>query len=380
MAPKINPSKVRAAIAPLIPANDSTAAPNDFPFSAQRTRAGRRLPPYYLVYFLLVDLLNFKNLGRFEKVAWSVPIDFQGRAFLIEHRKLGIGVFAEKLPDDEAAADEIVRLLHAGVQVAQPYFEQLASAAVAGSRLNVVNRSSDLFDKYSYHVRLYRAKQASAERRKDERVVTVSGNMTTTVFPSFGLRREASWLAAAAIESFFSWTEHVFIHLAILTGKCITGARVAELARSDWSTKFKAALDLGDRTSKRFYEQLLAVRRQIRNFIAHGSFGKGSEAFSFHSPIGAVPVRFTSRPDEFRFGRGVAFGESEAIDLIEAFVGHLWSGARGPARIYLESNLPAILPLAANGDYGRAMGSESEMSDFTDRLVGQWDDAANMDW
>lgn len=380
MATKDHPSKAHAAIAPLIPANDSTAAPKDLLFSAQRTKAGRELPPYYLVYFLLVDLLNFNNLGRSEKIAWSVPVDYQGRAFLIEHRKLGLGVFAEKLPEDEAAAAEIVRLIHAGVKVAQPYFEQLASDAVAGSQLNVVNRSSDLFDRYSYHVRLYKAKQASAERRKHERIVTVSGNMTTTSFPSVGLCREASWLAVAAVESFFSWTEHIFIHLAILTGECTTGARVAELAGSDWPTKYKTALDLGDRTSKRFYDKLLAVRRQIRNFIAHGSFGKRGEAFSFHSPVGAVPVRFTNRPNEFRFGRGVAFGESEAIAVIEEFVDHLWSGPRGPARVYVESNLPAILPLAANGDYRRAMASESEMSDFTDRLVGQWDDAANMDW
>jgi hypothetical protein len=42
-----------------------------------------------VVYFLLVDLLGFKNLGTFEKIAWSVPVDFEGRAFLIEHRKAG---------------------------------------------------------------------------------------------------------------------------------------------------------------------------------------------------------------------------------------------------------------------------------------------------
>ncbi len=380
MATKDIRRKARAAIAPLMPANCRTDAPNDFLFSAQRTEAGHRLPPHYLVYFLLVDLLRFRNLGKFEKIAWSVPVDFEGKAFLIEHRKFGIGVFAESLPDDEAAAAEIVRRIHASLKVARPYMDQLATDAVAGSQLNVVNRCTDLFERYRYHVQLYKAKHADAERRKDEQVVTTKGNARTVAFPAFALRRQAEWLAVAAIESFFSWTEHAFVHLAILAGKCTTGAEVAELARCDWRTKYKAALDLGDPVSKRFYDDLLSARRQIRNFISHGSFGKRGEAFSFHSSAGAVPVRFADHPDEFRFGLNGAFAASESIRAIERFVTHLWSAPRGPARIYLESDLPLVLTLAAKGDYKRAMASESEMRDFTDRLVGMWDNAANMDW
>jgi hypothetical protein len=77
----------RRALGPVVPATDQTVADKEFLFKAKRTNAGRALPPYYLFYFLLIDLLGFKNLGKFEKVSWSVPIDFKGRAFLIEHRK-----------------------------------------------------------------------------------------------------------------------------------------------------------------------------------------------------------------------------------------------------------------------------------------------------
>ena len=64
----------RRAINPLKPADASTQAPNrNFLFDAARSDAGRNLPPYHLVYFLLVELLGFKNLGQFEKLAWSIP-------------------------------------------------------------------------------------------------------------------------------------------------------------------------------------------------------------------------------------------------------------------------------------------------------------------
>ena len=68
-----------------------------------RTEAGRGLPPYYLVYFLLVDLLKFPSLGQWEKTAWTVPVRFRGRLYGIEHRKMGLGVFEPNLdPIDPA--------------------------------------------------------------------------------------------------------------------------------------------------------------------------------------------------------------------------------------------------------------------------------------
>ena len=71
------------AIAPLMPADNQSVAPNDMLFAAKRTNAGRQLPEPYLVYFLLVDLLDYKDLGRWEKLAYSIPVDFNGTAYLV---------------------------------------------------------------------------------------------------------------------------------------------------------------------------------------------------------------------------------------------------------------------------------------------------------
>ena len=38
---------------------------------SSRTNGGRSLPEYYLVYFMLVDLLGFPNMGQWEKSAWT---------------------------------------------------------------------------------------------------------------------------------------------------------------------------------------------------------------------------------------------------------------------------------------------------------------------
>jgi hypothetical protein len=197
------------------------------------------------------------------------------------------------------------------------------------------------------------------------------------------LQQEANWLALAAIDSFFSWTEHVFIHLAILQGKCITGNDIARLAVANWDAKFKAALDINEPDTKHYYDELTVIRRQLRNFVSHGSFGKQGEAFSFHSGTGAVPVSLPYREHgvSFRLGIGIEFVDHDAITLIHDFIGHLWSGPRRPARIYLQhEDLPLILTMAQSGEYARGMASEEEMTELVDHLSRERDRHANMDF
>ena len=155
------------------------------------------------------------------------------------------------------------------------------------------------------------------------------------------------------------------------------------MARAEWSDKYKAALDLSDPQDKRFYDELGIMRRQLRNFVAHGAFGKDGGAFHFHSTAGAVPMLLPHNRDHssFRFGQGVNPKPDEAIDLIRAFMAHLWSGPRAAAKIYVQDYaLPLILTSVANGTYAQAMSSEEAMTEHADHLVRLMDLHANMDF
>lgn len=366
-------------------------------FPQWRTSGGRALPEYYLVYFLLVDLLGFDDLGQFEKVAWIVPVRFHGRLYSIEHRKFGIGIFAPSFTGEsdevtalsemaETDASHMAAAIAKSVSIAEPYFEWRAEQAVLSSRLNVQNISHDLFDRYICFRDRFSSLTLEADRRKEESHVTTSmlsdGNVSRAgIFPSYALYREAKWNGEAAIDAFFSWTEHVFIHLAILQGRASSGEEIAALAEADWKTKCKAALDLSDRETKEHYDKLLDLRAQIRNFMAHGAFGKRGEAFKFHSGAGAVPVLLTSRQQhKYSLTGTAAFDEGAAIAAIEAFIPHIWSGTRGPARHCIFSELPTVLTLVADGTYANAMHSEHEMAEFVEYMTRQRDDASNMDW
>jgi len=383
---KLKP-KIKYALKPIKPAYKNTKADNNFLFKAQRTNAGRSLPDYYLVYFLLHNLLGFNDLGKFEKVAWSIPIEFNKKAFLIEHRKFGVGIFASDPKKDESDAEQIVRKIQKAVKIAKPYFEWLANQAVSKSELNINNKSNSLYERYDFFLRLYHKKIKEAKIRKDEihkkARKTKYGIITTYHIPYYKLRTNAKWLAIATIDAFFSWTEHLFIHLAVIAKGLYSGKEIAVLAEKEWQEKFKKALTLKDKDIKKYFDELIIIRRQLRNFIAHGAFGKNGEAFKFHSNAGTVPVLMPHQKGRNRFvlSTDLTFNEEAVLKTISDFIRYLWSSNIEPGMYYImESGLPTILPMAKDGDYLKAMKSREAMESLVSYLSYQFDMAANMDW
>ncbi len=379
--------KAARAIDPIRPLDEYGENLKNSLFSPQRTEAGRQLPPYYLVYFLLVDLLGFRNLGQFEKLAWSVPVEYNGNAYVIEHRKMGLGVFVDNPHAHENEVRDLVNKIHKATKASQPYFEWRADNAVSKSELNVTNHTDPLYQRFEYFLgeydKLVNAFQKEVKRRRSLSFEERMAERTKMFDEPYSLTERIAWMAITVIESFFSFTEHVFIHLSILLGKITTGKQVTALAEADWPQKYKAVFDIDDPEAKRFYDDLVEIRRQHRNFVAHGAFGKRGEAFTFHSGAGATPVLLPHMRGSKKFALDgpLTVEDPEAIGVIVSFVEYLWSGPREPARLYLQrTTLPVILTMASDGTYARAMGSCEDMDHFVNYLVNQWERSLNMDW
>ncbi|MCP1994385.1 hypothetical protein [Flavobacterium sp. HSC-61S13] len=366
-------------LSPIKPADNETKAEKDFLFSAIRSDAGREIQDYYLVYFLFVKLLGFKNLGQFEKIAWSVPIDYNGKAFLIEHRKFGVGIFIQN-KDDEEEAKIITKKINGAIKSSRPYFNYLANEAVKSSKINIVNNNEDLFNRYNYFLKLYKSEFEEKENKNKEQI-TFENKFVFGSSDYIHLRNSTKWLAISVIEAFFSWTEHLFIHLSVITQKIKTGGEVSRLIDAEWKDKFRMAIS--DHTLEKYFNDLLLIRNQVRNFVAHGAFGKDGNAFYFHSGAGAVPVimDFNRNKNRFSFSGKLSFNDEEVINLIELFINDLFTSNLKPALIYTqENNLITILPHASNGFYESAMQDVETMEKFCHYLHNMFDNAANMDF
>lgn len=363
-------SQIEKILHPIKTIDGKTKADKDFLFTAKESQASKSLPSKYLLYFMLVDLLGFRNLGRFEKIAWSVPVDYNGKAFLIEMRKMGLGIFVHDLDEDDEASKIIAEKLKVAVKIAMPYFSSLAGIAISKSEVNVVNNCHYLFEKYNYFLKSYEKSQ------KED-----SESFEAKYIPNYK-SLETGWLALSVMDSFFSWTEHVFIHIWILSKSIVSTEKIDELSRSDWGAKFKSALSLDEPEIMINYTKLVEIRKHLRNHIAHGAFGKEGRAFHFHSVIGAVPIRLThSKENPFEITEEMEFDDLEVIDVLKSFINLLWSGKRKCLYIYLQSyNFPTILTMVADGSYSKAMKSEKKMKAFVDELEGRVNRVRNMDW
>ena len=373
-------------LSPIIPANDETKAEKIFLFTAIRSKSSYILPEYYLIYFLFYELLKYKNSGQYEKIAWSFPIDYKGKAFLIEHRKFGVGIFINSESDENEAA-EIAKKINGAVKSIRLFYDYLAEKGVNDSKINVVNNNHDLYERFLYLLKLHKAENKKYLKYKDQYKVTTKKSKyeesTHHKSLSSGYLKNANWLAISCIEAFYSWTEHLFIHLAIIYNGLSDGKEIAKLINEERKTKFKSAIPLKTAVEQIFLNELSIVRQQLRNFVAHGAFGKDGNAFSFHSGAGAVPVLMNHKKtrNKFSFHGTLSFDEQKVIELIEEFIKYLWASEMKPAMFYTqECDLPTIVPYAKNGFYRMAVESMENMEPVAEKIMRDWDNAANMDW
>ena len=157
-----------------------------------------------------------------------------------------------------------------------------------------MNNNQRLYDRFQYLLTLYKKERVKYRKNKNN-VKTVSkvfkhGSMTSSINLGSQYYQNANYIAISCIEAFFSWTEHLFVHLAVVAENMASGVDITTLIEAEWKTKFKAAIKNNSKEANKFYDELLIVRQQLRNFVAHGAFGKNGNAFQFHSGTGAVPV------------------------------------------------------------------------------------------
>lgn len=382
-ADEIEAIRVRAlrALGLIQPASLEIVAEPNVVFGAQRTDAGRSLPPYYVVYFLLVDLLNFRNLGRFEKVDWSVPVAYRGKVFLVEHRKFGLGIFCVDPAANEEGAAYVRNRITKACQAARPYFQHVAKQAMENGHLTVHNNHAQLFGRLRDLLGRYRAALKAEEKAILKPPVVKhfpNGGMSSSWKHRTVASNRVAWLAQGVIEAFFSWSEHSLIHLAVIDGRIEGGPSLLKITMGEWKEKYKLALDVAEQHWKAHYDVLIQVRNEHRNFTAHGAFGKDGQAFSFHSSAGAVPLSLADDDSgQPTFVPRPTLSDRDAVAAIEAWIAD-FQRLKAPQWMYLESTLGSILTFRK--EYALATSSVEEMSQFIDHMERMVDDHANMDW
>ncbi|MEG4434411.1 hypothetical protein QUA95_30590 [Microcoleus sp. F10_A2] len=369
----------RRAISPIEPCQSEISETGK-----SMTFKGIRHSEYYLIFMLLVDLLGFKYWGPGEKVAYIIPVAFKGRRYTIIYAKFGMKI--EYRDGGDGAA--VYAALKRGMKAAKPYYLWRAAQASETSDLNLISKCPQLWEKYVFLKEQSEALMLKFEAEKDNPVIEEgydedgSFSWSTVRYPAYDFYKQAAWLHEAAVDAFFAWCEQALVHIAVLLCKLTNGKQIADLLNRDFGEKCKLVLDLSETEDKSAYDDIIELRAQLRNYVAHGSFGKDGSTFQFHSRVGAVPLKILESRTSSEFSFGVESPREWKNDYsrIDRFLSQLWSGVRSPAKHYLDAGLPCVLTYTTNGTYQRAMESDDEMREFVDYLSMEIDNAANMDF
>ncbi len=375
---------------------------NEMKISSTKVYRGT-LPKYYLVYFLFVDFLNFTKFGPFEKIAYIIPFKYKGNFFRIEYRKFGMVLVGEEAANFEPVKNVII----GAVRASEKYYSKMAEDSLSGCNLNVVNSSAKLWQKFEFFKRSYFELNKDSENKKielDQRqknpkdIKSPADWINDNALATTELRKrlnenlepkrlleQANWMAHAAVDAFFSWTEHFFTHLLVLKGVIKTGEDFKVSLQENWTTKAKKIFSMSDPDDQKIYSEFQKYRDQQRNFYAHGALGKQGEALRFHSSCGAVPIKLLPSQSIPRF---TVWGRDEnkpvsvqTLERTDAFVEQLFSGWRSIAEIYLrEYGLDSILQYSSDGTYEKVMNSPELMKEFCEALSYEIDRYENMDF
>lgn len=356
-------------------------------FNIQKIKTSIPMPPQYLVYFLLIYFLDFTYAGRWEKIAWSIPISYKKHNYYLIYSKFGLKIWSNNPDEQTSDADEIIQLIHRAIKDANPFFDYIANDAIDSSELNITNQAISLFEKYTFFKKKYSQMLKRAESKKDVAIRKKFQHYESVSYPYYDLKKKANWLKEAMIDAFFAWTEHVFVLLPILLGNVHNGKEIFSLiADKTWSEKYKLILPLNNLKNKELYDNLTYIREHFRNHIAHGSFGRDLSSFYFHSYAGAIQfprLKHKKQKDKkFEFMWNTTTSNNTQIPKIfENFIKYLWSGKRAIAKLYIQGNvLPIYIPFVKERKYEKAMLSKNNMIDFIDYLHYMEDMGANMDW
>lgn len=382
--------KARAseAVRPLKPPSDWSSV--DWISCKVHIGAGDELAEAHFVLALLVGLLDYKYAGRTEGCLWSIPVELNDTSLFIEHRKFGLGIFAPCIPSVEGAAREVVNCIDRGIQSVREsgYFEAWTRGCAKDGNVILANDSILLYERYLFSREAFERQWAEVEQNKSKNGIGNSRNIVRLIEQEFScsnLRKRAAWFGQFAIESFFSWIEHIFVHLAILLYK----EEVSSLAKCEkfigksWIMKYESVFDTKrDKEAKAFLIELRKVR-ESRNFVSHGHFGKHGETLWVPTRLGCFPYNVQSgRPrDLWGHHESDGFAEHESLLTVDRFIDFLWSGVRQPARVLLqETAFPTSLNLMRSGRYREAMKSEPDMKSLVYELDMNFSIHANMEF
>ncbi len=362
-------------------------------------------PPPYIVFLMFVYFLKFQYWGRSEKVAWEIPVLFQGQSLLLRHQKFGFQILClGSNPPNEALVQRALNTINKAIPFIEKLAEPLLRQKINEGRMTLNNDFYNLYDRYSFFRSWYIERRSEStgasvkplplETPADTAPLRSEGDFNFYSESSVSLEafnakiramQESSHYAVAAIDAFFSLLEHILVLLAAFLDELPVKPSITQFIGFNWDEKFMLVFDTKNGTKAKFYcDQLRIFKERYRNFFAHGNLQKGGGSILVHvDAVGAIPFTLTRFDNPFHpLFRHLEVAEVDEVfrffDSVEDFIENAPESRHGYK--FIRTGLSVAFDAQSREQYKSAMGSDSEFDSFIDRQIYFADQAINMDW
>ncbi len=358
-----------------------------FPYANREPLKRGIFPVPMLVRYLLVNILNFIDLGRQEKTMWIVPFYYEKLPFMISFEKFGLRFYYALYAKPEEVREAKKRII-SEIDMAIKILEKellmpFGKRQIEKGNVTLENNYHRLRNMYEFFREQSEYWYGEGQKREEEEVQTSNGHEYTSI-RIFG-PNEGFYNTSAMINAFYSWLEHVLILVLPFTSFDPGTDDLLDLVKSHWPVKFKRVFDINqDKEAKEIYDNLVNVKDQYRNPILHGLFEKGGGSLFFHlQGAGAIPLIPREFGDSLLL-RIIPVEEkdfTEVCDVFDRF--DEWMKRKEKVNygmIYAESGLSVPFDKKSLEKFEKHMTSEDNFSQFVEdegRFQTMYD---NMDW
>ncbi len=347
--------------------------------------AADRLPLPYMVFLTLLLGTDRKYASRpIEKTAWSIYFRFKNVPFCLEHGKFGMRM-ATPAPANVSIIDELIGVLNRAFPVADRVLQQDVDLQIRAGNVTVLNKQHLLRERYDFFRSAAReAFQAPAPNAEVIFRKTGPGQKVSRSVDIFKNKREGFFFGTAAIDSYFSWLEHVLVLIWPFVGYDPMKDDLLVYIGDGWIAKIKRIWDvIGSREEKALYDALREIKERFRNSITHGALEKGDGSLRVHiSGLGAVPARLSRFTDSIHYDVFPLKEDSfdNACELFDAVDAHLRTNPTKYGMRFAEAGLDVAFDAKSREEYQNAMNCDVDFDELLERFSCVADRNANMEW
>lgn len=341
----------------------------------------------FIVFIIFVYLKGFKFSGRWEKIAWTIPIKFKGQPYLLTHRKFGFYIISNS--DEEKvtalgieAMSQIKKAIHSAEGLIQPYVKD----KVNKGEFSVNNEYHKIQDKYLFFRDAAKTEYEKIKKLDSKKRKIRIENFADSFNGRMALVKAADYNASAMIDAYFSLLEHILV-LLVPFSKHVDHStfKTEEFIGMNWKDKYKIIFQIiSDVESLKQMEKLTEIKEAFRNPLAHGYFFKNGNSFFVHMEhIGAIPFSLTKNNGNLIYGMEKigSFNFSQICRAFDDFDKFLHKNIQSKfGMLYIKSGLLIAFTKDISEYYQSFMTSMRKFNNFIEYQSSLADDASNMDW